>query len=101
MRPMRVLAAAFGTLLVVSSALAQSAVSAEATSEAALLALGQRLYRDGMRGSGEPLTALGAAQTRLSGKDAACATCHRRSGYGTSEGQFVIAERRSQLLSLE
>ena len=86
MRPMRVLAAAFGTLLVMSGALAQSAASAEAT----LLALGQRLYRDGMRGSGEPLTALGAAQTRLSGKEAACATCHRRSGYGTSEGQFVI-----------
>ena len=39
---------------------------------------------------GEPLTALGAVQVRLSGKDAACATCHRRSGYGTTEGPFTI-----------
>lgn len=57
---------------------------------AATLALGQRLYREGRRASGEPLTAVGAAQTRLAGKDAACSTCHRRSGYGTSEGRYTI-----------
>jgi len=56
----------------------------------ALLALGQRIYRDGLRASGEPLASVGAAQARLSGKDAACATCHRRSGYGTNEGPFSI-----------
>ena len=60
------------------------------TQLAAQLALGQRIYRDGVRASGEPLTATGAAQTQLSGKDVACAACHRRSGYGTSEGRFVI-----------
>jgi mono/diheme cytochrome c family protein len=54
------------------------------------LAIGQRIYRDGVRASGEPLTAIGAAQANLSGKDVACAACHRRSGYGTSEGRFVI-----------
>jgi hypothetical protein len=54
------------------------------------LALGQRIYREGVRSSGEPLVATSAAQTRLSGKDAACAACHKRSGFGASEGRFVI-----------
>jgi cytochrome c553 len=57
---------------------------------AALRAVGQRIYREGILPSGEPLVAMGAAQTRLTGKDAACATCHRRSGHGTTEGRFAI-----------
>jgi cytochrome c553 len=66
------------------------AMDADAAPSTEQLALGQRLYREGIRASGEPLTATGAAQSRLSGKDAACATCHRRSGFGSSEGKFVI-----------
>lgn len=53
-------------------------------------ALGQRIYREGIGASGEPIKALGAAQTVLSGPAVACATCHRRSGFGTSEGPFTI-----------
>lgn len=56
----------------------------------ALLALGQRIYRDGVRANGEPLRSQGAAQMSLSGKDVACAGCHRRSGYGSAEGRFVV-----------
>ncbi len=52
--------------------------------------LGQRIYREGIGLSGEPLKALGAAQTVLSGKAVACAACHRRSGFGMSEGPFTI-----------
>jgi hypothetical protein len=33
---------------------------------------------------------VGPAQAQRTGKDAACAACHRRSGYGSSEGRFVI-----------
>lgn len=62
----------------------------DAAQAAERVALGQRIYRDGTGVAGQPLKALGAAQTALTGKDAACATCHRRSGYGTSEGKFVI-----------
>ena len=51
---------------------------------------GLRIYREGLDGAGEPLKAVAAAQTLLSGKAVACAACHRRSGYGTSEGQFNI-----------
>jgi hypothetical protein len=55
-----------------------------------LVALGQRIYREGVGTSGQPLQALGAAQSVLKGSSVACAACHRRSGYGTSEGQFAI-----------
>lgn len=51
---------------------------------------GKRLYREGIGVSGEPLKATGAAQTAFSGKEVACAACHRRSGFGTSEGQYAI-----------
>jgi hypothetical protein len=52
--------------------------------------LGQRIYREGIGASGEPLSAIGSARARLSGRDVACVACHRRSGYGTSEGRFFI-----------
>ncbi len=66
------------------------AAAPEASGDAAQLALGQRIYREGIGASGQALRAVGAAQAALGGKDAACATCHRRSGFGSSEGRFVI-----------
>lgn len=79
-------AAAFATTLPVFAADA----AADAAPTAAQLALGQRLYREGLRASGQAVQAVGAAQVRLAGKDAACAACHRRSGHGGSEGRFAI-----------
>ncbi|MFO1467940.1 MAG: hypothetical protein U1F35_16120 [Steroidobacteraceae bacterium] len=54
------------------------------------LAAGRRLYLDGILPTGEPLRGAGQAGVTLSGKDAACATCHRRSGYGSSEGTIEV-----------
>jgi mono/diheme cytochrome c family protein len=54
------------------------------------LAIGQRIYREGITSSGGPLRAQTAAQTQLSGKTVACVACHRRSGYGSSEGQTTV-----------
>jgi mono/diheme cytochrome c family protein len=54
------------------------------------LAVGQRIYREGITSSGSPLKAQSAAQTQLSGKTVACVACHRRSGYGASEGQTTV-----------
>lgn len=58
--------------------------------DGALRAQGQRMYREGLRPSGVPLNAIGAAQAVIRGKEAACMTCHRRSGFGTSEGRITI-----------
>jgi len=84
------LAAAGCQLFAANAALAQASPAADVGADAAQLALGQRIYREGIGASGQPLNALGAAQATLGGKDVACATCHRRSGYGTSEGKFII-----------
>lgn len=51
---------------------------------------GARIYREGVMPSGQPLLAIGAGGNTLSGADAACAKCHRRSGLGGAEGDRVI-----------
>lgn len=103
--PILVLATVGGQLFAVNIAGAQEAraadVAGDAAQIAARLAMGQRIYRDGVGASGQPLKALGAAQAALGGKDAACAACHRRSGYGTSEGRFVIRPIIGPALSQE
>ena len=51
---------------------------------------GRELYLNGKLPNGETLTALGAGNTQLSGTQASCVSCHRRSGLGGVEGNEVI-----------
>ncbi len=51
---------------------------------------GERLYRLGLLPSGRPLRGEREGGAGVDGPDAACATCHRRSGLGSWEGQTVI-----------
>lgn len=74
--------------LVVAPVLA-AAASADG-SDAQAQAIGRRIYRDGILPSGLPLQGVGPAGVVLSGKSAACETCHRRSGYGSSEGPVEV-----------
>jgi hypothetical protein len=55
-----------------------------------LLAQGRRLYREGIAPDGQPLQAIGAAEVAISGADAACERCHRRSGMGSREGSIPV-----------
>jgi cytochrome c553 len=55
-----------------------------------LIATGQRIYREAIDSTGQPIKAMGPAGVVLDGRDAACVTCHRRSGYGTSEGKYNV-----------
>lgn len=50
----------------------------------------EQLYREGKLSDGSPLQGIRDAGRSLSGPDAACAVCHRRSGLGTAEGKSVI-----------
>jgi Periplasmic binding protein/Cytochrome c len=59
---------------------------------------GQRIYRDGILPSGAALRATVQQGVVLSGADAACAKCHRRSGLGGSEGQNAIRPIAGRLL---
>src|ERR1700756_2077706 len=45
---------------------------------------GEVLYMQGVLPSGAPLTGERDQDTRVTGADAACAKCHRRSGLGSS-----------------
>jgi hypothetical protein len=53
-------------------------------------AQGSRLYLDGVRADGTLLRARGVNGVVREGRDAACAACHRRSGYGSAEGPFGV-----------
>lgn len=52
--------------------------------------LGKRIYREGVLPSGALLTAAGQGGITLRGAQAACVSCHRRSGLGSSEGGKVV-----------
>jgi len=60
--------------------------------------VGQSIYRDGLRATGEPLQATVQKGVVLKGADAACVKCHRRSGMGGSEGQNPIRPIAGRLL---
>lgn len=70
--------------------LALAAITAPCSGSEAARPPGEGIYREGMLPSGQPLK--GAAQAGLvrTGRDAACLGCHRRSGFGTAEGTFVV-----------
>lgn len=70
--------------------LALLALPAGVAARAAPSAAGERLYRQGVLPSGRPLVGARDGGVRVEGLEAACATCHRRSGLGSWEGQSVI-----------
>lgn len=55
----------------------------------AALAVGERLYREGRLASGQPASALVGGDVPMVGAQAACVSCHQRSGMGSSEGWLV------------
>jgi len=69
-------------------------LSAEAApvdnSSPSLIEIGRRIYQEGIVESGEELRGVSVAQVTFSGEQAACMRCHRKSGFGTSEGKNII-----------
>jgi mono/diheme cytochrome c family protein len=59
---------------------------------------GQRIYREGILPSGQPLRGLLPNGAVLSGEAAACVRCHRRSGLGGGEGPNTVRPIAGELL---
>jgi len=73
---------------VLGAALACAATERRApASPAAILKVGEAIYRRGVLPSGAPLVGQRAAGATVEGVDAACTRCHRRSGLGVMEGR--------------
>lgn len=84
---------AVAVLLAVGCLLAQGAAAAQAAQKAPAVtaaAAGERIYRSGFTRDGSAIRGVGANGIVLQGQEAACAQCHRPSGFGTAEGAFVV-----------
>src|SRR6516225_2525145 len=64
--------------------------SAQSPSTKLDVELGKRIYREGILPSGRPLRGLIRGDTPTDGSQLNCATCHRRSGFGSSEGGTFV-----------
>jgi hypothetical protein len=85
--PVRALGVRFRglTMLVLVAVLAPSVWGQKAATPP-----GESIYRLGILPSGRPLTAKRDPDLQISGSDAACVNCHRRSGLGEYEGRISI-----------
>jgi len=63
---------------------------AEAAPDPQSVALGKKMYMEGVLPSGEIMTATVLDDINLTGEQVICGACHRRSGMGASEGQDVV-----------
>ncbi len=63
---------------------------AASAGQATRIALGRRMFYEGIGPDGHALEAHLSSDQRLSGSDAACVRCHRRSGQGNQEGRILI-----------
>ncbi len=52
--------------------------------------VGERIYRQGITGDGQPVLATRFSDITTRGRAAACVNCHRRSGFGGKEGLIII-----------
>ncbi len=59
---------------------------------------GKNIYLNGILASGENLQAVLRKDVTISGEQAACVNCHRRSGLGTTEGQTIVMDITSRTL---
>jgi len=54
------------------------------------LEAGRRMYREGIRPSGEPLTAIVTGDVPILGTQLSCQSCHGRSGMGAAEAAYIV-----------
>jgi mono/diheme cytochrome c family protein len=63
-----------------------------------LVAIGRRLYREGLLASGQPVEATVQGDVPVDGTQFTCVSCHRRAGMGAIEADRVVAPVSGQEL---
>jgi hypothetical protein len=71
-------------------ALLAALLVSQAGAQGASAPAGESIYRQGILPSGQPVAARRDPDLKISGADAACSNCHRRSGLGQIEGRIII-----------
>ncbi len=64
------------------------------------LTIGKNIYNQGIRPSGEELTAIVAGDVPFLGTQFSCQSCHGRSGMGGIEGEYIVPPVAGQILYL-
>jgi hypothetical protein len=77
----------FRIVLLLTAIVFSLAVAAEPVSDS-LIETGRRIYQDGVLPGGKPLLAIRPEGFVMEGSQAACVSCHRRSGMGSVEGNI-------------
>ncbi|WP_164651832.1 c-type cytochrome [Thiorhodococcus mannitoliphagus] len=67
----------------------QPPLAADSAELSEAVAIGKRMYREGLLPSGGLMSGMVAGDVRLTGTQVICGACHRRSGLGAAEGQEV------------
>ena len=89
----------FFFLLLLRATMIHAATSPPANLPAAeIIRLGERMYRDGILPSGQPMKAYIRGDVEVDGSAFSCSSCHMRSGLGSVEGGVVTPPTNGEKL---
>ncbi len=86
----RLLITARRTVLLLIATTTFPVLAASSSYPAGDVEVGRRIYLEGMLPAGVPLKGVRQNGTAVEGAEAACASCHRRSGMGSVEGDIQV-----------
>ena len=87
--------------LLAAATLAYGAPEEKALSPAEMHKLGERMYRQGILPSGEPMKAYVSGDIEVDGTSFTCVSCHLRSGIGSFEANIATPPTNGRILYQE